>query len=297
MLDKKTQRNFILGDTWLYYKIYTGVKTSDTIITEIIKPVADKLLELKIIDKWFFIRYSDPNHHLRVRFHCPNIENIDFIIKLLLPHFKNGIKNDIIWKIQVDTYKREFERYGENTIELAEDLFYYDSEMIADFLSLIEDDVDEDLRWLFSLKAIDLYLNIFDFTEVQKLNLMNYLKIGFGQEFGMSRILKRQLDNRYRDERKKIEQFLSLQQNKNPKLLLTDNIILNKAEKIKIVSFKILKLNDEKQLQVSVEELISSYLHMSLNRIFKSRNRLHEMVCYDFLHRYYKSKVAIKKQL
>jgi len=62
-----TQRTFIPGDAWVYYKIYTGAKTSDILLTEIIKPVAEKLIEQELIDQWFFIRYADPKHHIRVR--------------------------------------------------------------------------------------------------------------------------------------------------------------------------------------------------------------------------------------
>lgn len=37
---------------------------------------------------------------------------------------------------------------------------------------------------------------------------------------------------------------------------------------------------------------IASLLHMMMNRLFVSKNRLSEMVVYNFLMRYYKSKIA-----
>ena len=37
---------------------------------------------------------------------------------------------------------------------------------------------------------------------------------------------------------------------------------------------------------------IASHIHMMNNRLFRSRQRLHELVLYDFLFRYYKSKRA-----
>ena len=63
----KAQRTFIIGDNWLYYKIYTGAKTSELILTESIRPVVEELLKNNIIQKWFFIRYSDPHYHIRIR--------------------------------------------------------------------------------------------------------------------------------------------------------------------------------------------------------------------------------------
>ena len=52
-MNNEIQRNFILGDSWLYYKIYTGPKTSDAVLTEIIKPIAEELIEQGIITNGF----------------------------------------------------------------------------------------------------------------------------------------------------------------------------------------------------------------------------------------------------
>ena len=38
------QKDFCLGSEWLYYKIYTGVKTTDLILLEKLQPV---ILQLK----------------------------------------------------------------------------------------------------------------------------------------------------------------------------------------------------------------------------------------------------------
>ena len=40
---------------------------------------------------------------------------------------------------------------------------------------------------------------------------------------------------------------------------------------------------------------IPSYIHMEMNRLFASNNRLNEMVVYNFLTRYYKSEIAKAK--
>ncbi len=148
-MTKNIQRNFILGDTWLYYKIYTGPKTSDSVLTGIIKPVAEQLIADNIIDKWFFIRYADPKHHIRVRFHYSQSENIAIIINSLSPYLRPLVEQDHIWKVQIDTYHREIERYGSNTMELSESLFYYDSKMIVDFIDMIEGAEGEEIHFFF----------------------------------------------------------------------------------------------------------------------------------------------------
>jgi len=290
-----TQRNFILGDSWLYYKIYTGPKTSDAVLTEIIKPIAEQLIEHNIIDKWFFIRYADPKHHIRVRFHYTNPQHVGSIINGLYPHFKSYVDQDLIWKIQIDTYQREIERYGENTMELGEDFFYHDSKMMVDFIDMIEGDEGEELRWLFSLRAMDSHLSSYHYSDEEKLELLDRLKTGFGNEFGMSRPLKKQLDDKFRAERKKIEEFMVFTAEENPDYEPILDVLKDKEEAIVPIAAAIIKHKDDETLAMELNDLMGSYLHMLMNRLFKSKNRMHEMVCYDFLYRYYKSMIARKK--
>lgn len=75
------QREFNIGSEWLYYKIYCGVKTSDMILLEHLK---EKISDLKIndfIEKWFFIRYNDPEPHIRLRFLLTKNSNLNLIIQ------------------------------------------------------------------------------------------------------------------------------------------------------------------------------------------------------------------------
>jgi len=294
-MHNKTQRNFILGDRWLYYKIYTGPKTSDTVLTEIIKPITEKLIKENSIDKWFFIRYSDPKHHIRVRFHYNNPEHIGHIINSLYPHFKTFIEQDLIWKIQLETYQREIERYGSNTIDIGETLFYHDSKMIVNFLDLIEGDEGEELRWLFSIRAIDSLLDSFKFTNEEKKSLLENLSVGFRSEFDTTKFLGKQLNDKYRNERSKLQEFMTFTAKDKPDYEILLELLEDKQNEIKDIASIILNHKNKGTLELNLNNLMSSYIHMLMNRIFKSKNRMHEMVCYDFLCRYYKSMIARQK--
>jgi len=46
---------------------------------------------------------------------------------------------------------------------------------------------------------------------------------------------------------------------------------------------------------INVNDLLKSYLHMMTNRLFYSKNRLHELILYDFMYRYYTSEIARNK--
>lgn len=294
-MENKVQRSFIIGDSWLYYKLYTGPKTADLILTEIINPLAEKLLENNFIDQWFFIRYADPKHHIRVRFHYNNPAHVSEIVNTFHTPFKEYIEEDLLWKVQLDTYQRELERYGTRTMELSEELFFHDSKMIVDFISLIEGDEGEEIRWLFGIRALENLLNSFQYTDEEKLHLMNTLKTNFGNEFGMSRPLKKQLDAKYRASRGKISDFMVFTREDNPDYAPILDILDAKTLTTEKTAQGILSHKENDSLEMELDNLMSSYIHMLMNRLFKSNNRLHEMVCYDFLHRYYTSEWAKKK--
>lgn len=65
----------------------------------------------------------------------------------------------LIWKIQIDTYNRELERYDWNLIEEAESFFFVDSECVLSIIDKIER--NENYRWMIALKLIDELLSDF----------------------------------------------------------------------------------------------------------------------------------------
>ncbi len=297
-MNKSPQRNFIIGSEWLYYKLYTGHKTADQILVQIIKPITEVLHKSKCIDKWFFIRYADPKNHLRVRFHWKEgtANELSTIISLLHQYLDPYIKQDLIWKTQIDTYQRELERYGSSSMVLSESLFHLDSIATVQFLDLIEGDEGETLRWLFGLRSMDYFLKAFDYTLAEKLNLMDSLKTGFGIEFGMSRPLKKQLDNKYRKERENIHHFLSYTSESEPEYAAILDVLEDREKNMIPIAKQLLDLKDKNRLELDLNNLMGSYMHMLMNRLFTSKNRLNEMVCYDFLYRHYKSLQARQRR-
>lgn len=288
-------RSYPIGSEWLYFKLYCGTKTADDILISAIKPLKNEFLKNGLIDKWFFIRYADPDSHLRVRFHLTATENTNEVIKLFNQYIAPFTENDLLWKIQADTYKPEIVRYGNDTMKLSESLFYYDSEFITDFVDLIEGDEGENIRWLFSLKCIDSLLDDFLYTDKQKLKLIENLKIAYGNEFGVNKELKIQLDKKYRIENQNINNILKKEQNTSSKLKSLFDILDIKSENTSLLTDQIINTIQSNGSQISINNLLSSYIHMLMNRLFKSKQRLHEMVVYDFLFRYYKSELAKQK--
>lgn len=287
------QKGFILGDDWFYFKLYTGVKTADTILIEIIEPLSTELLREGLIVKWFFIRYSDPEFHLRIRFKIKDKLKLSSIFLSLNSMLRPYIENWMISKFQSDTYFRELERYGSKTIDETESLFFYDTQSTLQMLNQIEGDEGETYRWHFACLSIDFLLNDFSFSETEKLGLMDKLQLGFGNEFGMNNQLKVQLDNKFRKER---QQLRSLFLKENDLYEPFYQILKQKSINIKKIIENIKSLQSKNELEIEFNDLFSSYIHMMLNRIFKSKQRLNEMVIYSLLYRFYKSEIARKKK-
>jgi thiopeptide-type bacteriocin biosynthesis protein len=297
LYNEKLTKSFSLGSEWLYYKIYCGVKTSDKILIEIMKPLTHHLISQKLIDSWFFIRYSDPELHLRVRFHLVDINNTGVVIKYIQNAIAEYEKSRLIWKIQADTYFREIERYGNNSMIYSEQLFYYDSKCIVDMIDMIDGDEGEEIRWIFAIRAVDQLLLDFNYSNNQKMEIMENLKMGFYSEFNIEQNSKIQLDRKYRVHREVISNILDRKKDRTSKLKPLFSLLKQKSYNVKPISKVILNLHNNNDLLIPLNNLLASYIHMLLNRLFKSKQRLHELVVYDFMWRTYRSELAKQKKI
>ena len=282
------QRTFIPGDQWLCFKIYTGFKTADQLITEVIAPLSSQLLSNQVISKWFFIRYSDPELHLRLRFLLTDTSKIGIPILMFNTVLKDYIRHELVWKIQIDTYQREIERYGASSIELSESLFFYDSLFFAEILGIIQGGETEILRWLSVLASVDYFLNDFSFDLQQKLAFITKVKESFAREFVLQNS-RSQLSDKYRVHRNAVEEMIEAKGEKYQSI----HHILKARSKMQVPVANQIVQHTEKGDKLNA--LLSSYTHMMMNRWFRSKQRMHEAVVYDFLLKYYKSKAAREK--
>lgn len=90
------QRKFIPGSQWLYFKIYTGVKTADEVLAHTIRPFLRELYAERWIDGSFFIRYNDPDFHIRLRLHIDRFENYAPIFRCFEASFQPLVESGAI---------------------------------------------------------------------------------------------------------------------------------------------------------------------------------------------------------
>ncbi|MDR1345348.1 MAG: thiopeptide-type bacteriocin biosynthesis protein [Bacteroidales bacterium] len=287
-------RKFCLGSQWLYLKLYTGFKTADQLLKEIILPTTQQFKQRNLIAYWFFIRYTDPDFHLRIRMNLIDIQNIGIIITQLHQQLRPYCETDLVWKIQYDTYNREIERYGANTMEISEQIFGLDSEAIAQILTQLTDENSETQRWLIGLRLIDALLQDFRYDLEAKQALMKQLQESFGKEFNITDAFRRQFGQQYRTNRTAVEQVLTMSNNPENAESHLLSAVLQKSENLQPLINAIFQYQTENRLQIPLNDLLCSYIHMMLNRLFRTQQRKHELVTYDYLFRYYDALVKRK---
>lgn len=260
------QRSFSIGSEWFYVKIYCGEKTGEELLKTSIKPLVENLRQDEVITSFFFIRYQDPEPHLRLRFRGnPKSLFYTTIIARLNESLSIYQANGLVHKVMIDTYKREIERYGAETMVLSEELFTIDSFSVLEFIA---ENLDDYERFSFALRRINTYLDAFGFDiETKKAFTEKMQKIFLG-EFGDESDLRKKLNDKYRTLSKQIIETISTED--------TFNIDYHVSQIIALSGNKI-----------QLHNLISSYIHMFINRLFISSNRTYELTLYHFLTKTY----------
>ncbi|WNI34773.1 thiopeptide-type bacteriocin biosynthesis protein [Chryseobacterium sp. SG20098] len=257
------------------------MKTADLILEEAVQPLVGYLQENNYISKWFFIRYHDPKPHLRVRFRLNNTNDYDKILNKINKSLKEYIESGEISNILIDTYNREIERYGENTIEEAETLFCINSDFILQCLHY-----DDEEKIIVSLFYIDEILSRLNLSVEKKLDWIKDFNTAFKQEFNTDKKLNSQLDKKYRNFKPKYLYFTQ-----SAEFLEERNVIISNIEESNLVLQNIISHEENESLGMSLQSFFSSIFHMNINRLFVSNQRLFELMIYDYLLRYYKMKL------
>jgi len=246
------------------------------------------LIEEKIIDLWFYVRYKDPKHHIRVRFHGSG----DFC-RFAIARFHNLvtplIEAGLIYRLSTDTYQREVERYGDADTILAENVFFRDSVFVVQLLNEVQD--NDDLRWRAGLVLAYQLLDVFQIPLEKRTEIMAVLQHSFMNEMGAGKELKHSMSRLLREHKGTVE--ILLRGGGLPEAIL--EILRNREKAISAVAGQLLHREQSGKLTADINALVQSFIHMTFNRLFQENPRHYELILYDFLFHHFKSQQILNK--
>ena len=185
-------------------------------------------------------------------------------------------------------------------MKISELFFEKDSELVLNLLKLNKQDdiVDFDkFKWLFSLKRMDYILNCFNYSMEDKCHFLENLKMGFYAEFSPPKVTKKNISKKYDIYKANIHSVITNGPDASQEISIMNQLLFgSENNNIINVAKEILELKQANKLEVDINGLLSSYIHMFMNRLFSSSNRAYELVCYDFLARFYRSNVELLKK-
>jgi thiopeptide-type bacteriocin biosynthesis protein len=287
------QRRFSPGSEWLYARLYTGPAVADRLLVELIRPVVDAALESGAADSWFFIRYADPEPHLRLRLHGDPGRLAADVLPRLAASCAPFVEDGQISRWQLDTYVREVERYGgDEGIVLAERLFGVDSECALAILPHVPGDDGLAWRWKLALCGVDLLLDAFGFGLEEKRDWVRQQRDAFATEFRVDTRLKRQLGDKHRTERQGVDDLLRLARSADAEQYPALRALHRRTAALAPIVQELRSLDQAGRLSASLPALAASYAHMHVNRALRSAHRFQELALYELLDRAYRARLA-----
>lgn len=255
-------------DDCIYLKIYTGKVFSDLLICEMVG-ILGFLQSNKLIDHFFYIKYYDPDFHLRFRIFAPVNNHME--IKSHLNALLKKYLGEKIHKISYDTYEREIERYHGDKTPVFEKIFFYDSLIAA---SIIEKNIEEantDILWMYPIQHIFFYFSLFNLGTENQLQFVSGVKNSLAREFNMSPLKTSFINAKYKGFSDEIER------------------IINETDGILSPVHTRFRKEIQKDLPAITDENtfgnLANIIHMHIIRVVRSDNRLHEYLIYCFIEK------------
>jgi thiopeptide-type bacteriocin biosynthesis protein len=265
---------------------------ADQVLRDLVRPVVAGALRSGAADSWFFIRYGDPDWHLRLRLHGEPGRLLAEVLPAIQEAVAPLLDDGRVWRLQLDTYEREVERYGgPEGVVLSERLFQADSEAVLALADLLAEDARGELRWRLALVGMDHLLAALGFDLDARRAVLGGVRDAFAKEFRVNAELKRQLGERFRQQRREIEGMLGPGATEG---LPADAraVLCRRSEQLAPVAEELRAAARSGRLTKDLKTFAPGYLHMHANRVLRSAQRAQEMVLYDFLARVYESRAA-----
>lgn len=249
------------GSEWLFLKLYGVRSREDEFISSEILEFAAKAMGSGVVKDWFFMRYRDPEPHIRLRFYGDPQKLMSELMPAVHQWSSKLLAEGFIQRMMIDTYDREVERYGgPELIAEAEKVFAADSRTSARLLTL--------LRY----KQTD--LPNFVVAAISIIDIMTQYGLSFERQFSwLDRIVKKEEHiEEFRGWRKKLlpladphADWAGLRAYPSGEALLTAFRI--RVGALQAYSQKVAEAAQNQSLWNRQELILGSVIHMHCNRL------------------------------
>jgi len=281
---------------WCYVKLYGGPQALDRFLLDSVVPCLADMRESGALISWFFLRYSDPELHLRLRIRTRTEGQTHEVLEVLSPYVDAAIAQKSLRSVTIDSYQREVERFGGlQSMPLVEELFGSDSDAILGMLQALGAEADVSRRPLVALSSIDALLADFGMSVTDKLAFVTACVERLAGP-ASHKTVSVALDRRYRRERDSIKAVKTLLEDEAGPYSQVVRSLRTRTETNKSAVSRLLALERDGLMQRSMRDIIGSLVHLHVNRFLVDSPNPHELVLYDFLRRQYTSELARARQ-
>jgi lantibiotic biosynthesis protein len=256
------------GSDWLFAKLYCPRPFEEDLIAGPMRSFCESVRAAGLAEEWFFIRYSDPDPHIRVRFRGAP----ERLVSQLLPQFCSWaadlMSDGLCFRFCFDTYDREVERYGgEAGTAAAEALFAADSQALTELLYLSQQRLLKMDRTTLAILSIDNLLAGLGLTQADRLRWYRDQVVS-----------RHQTGQEYRQRKQTLRSLLG-----DPTRLLAEpggeavaRVFGARREALAPVAKRLYELTERGELGQPKSQLYQSFVHLHCNRLLGSGQTIEE---------------------
>lgn len=260
---------------WLYLKIYCHLLSTNLVLINYILPLIKKEQKAGHINQWFWVRYKDPQEHIRLRIMPNNCTKssvgekvINLLTKLLTRH--------LVAAFQPAVYRRELERYSSQLILDVELIFMQSSQVLANHLQKKhQKGLPDELDLWEAVLSLQLIMTSFRICSPDQKVFSKYKFDHFFNEFGKPHHLKREIEQKFK--------VMQAQKNMVQKMISQASKRYEPLERG--IAALVLKYEKSRCNSPTLEKLAADIIHMHLNRLFSQNQRYLEMIAYYLVYR------------